>query len=454
MSRTIRNIVIAVVLIGVIGWLVYYALTRPMEVDAAAAQRTTIDAYIEEQAKTRLPRTYRVTMPIDGRVLPIDLTEGDDVHAGQVVAQLELADLETAVAEARARVQRLEASIVRNNDTRSERTMLEEIAEYLNSVQRSVEAAAAETEASKAREDFYEQDLTRKRTAFEQGAATQTELDEAQLSAIQGRVDYHTDVLQLRALEAIYRASQLLPQNVQQEIDKKQLSEAVLLHEKEEAEAQLELAIRNRERSVLRSPVDGVVLRRAVSNLRVLPAGELLLEIGDLRELEIEAEVLSDDAATVDVGDTVEFYGATLGPTPVNATVTRIEPQGFTKISSLGVEQQRVLVIMAFDEDARRTLQDAGRTLGVDYRLRVRIITDRRDRAVVIPRSALFRNVGDRWQAFVIRSGRARLVTLQVGIMNDRHVQVLKGLEPGDEVILAPDTSLEDGDRVTARTSG
>ncbi|NIL97939.1 MAG: secretion protein HlyD, partial [Planctomycetales bacterium] len=132
---------------------------------------------------------------------------------------------------------------------------------------------------------------------------------------------------------------------------------------------------------------------------------------------------------------------------PVRGEVIRIYPAGFTKISSLGVEQQRVMVVMKMDEsDLRRVLEQRG--LGVDYRVRVRIYTQQKSGALVIPRSALFRSGSGDWQAFAVRGGRARRVPLRLGLMNDLLAEVVDGLQEGETVVLAPESGLTEGQRV------
>jgi HlyD family secretion protein len=444
-------IVIAVVVI-VVAAAVYASTAVPTLVDTAPVRRATVSAFVEERASTRLPRTYRITMPIDGRILPIELEAGDPVRADEIVARIELADLNTAVEMAEARVRRLQASIVENNDTRIEESTIVELDSVLESVDRSVEASQAQTEASKAREAHHITDHQRKQEAFAGQAATQTELDEAQLAEIESRVDYRTDVLTLRALEAIREATQIWPLQVRQMIEKKALTEAVLRHELAEAEAQLDQARRDRDRAQIRSPVDGIVLKRAVANLTMLPAGELLLEIGRLEDLQIEVEVLSEEAVDIAAGDPVDIFVPTVRHEALRGAVSRVEPRGFTKISSLGVEQQRVLVIVAFDSEALARFRAEGYTMGVGYRLRVRIYTDAHEGAVAVPRSALFRGAEDRWQAFVVRDGRARKIALDIALLNDVESEVLAGLDAGDEVVLAPESDLRDGARVRPRS--
>ena len=192
-------------------------------------------------------------------------------------------------------------------------------------------------------------------------------------------------------------------------------------------------------------------MRRAVSNLRMLPAGELLLEIGRPEALEIEVEVLSQEAVDITAGDAVDIIVPTVRHEPLQGTVSRVEPRGFTKISSLGVEQQRVLAIVAFDPEALSRFRAEGYSMGVGYRLRVRVYTDAHEDAVAVPRSALFRGPEDRWQAFAVRGGRARRVSLEIGLLNDIEAEVLAGLDAGDDVVLAPDADLHDGARVKPR---
>lgn len=443
--------IISVLVIAAVGAAAWAAVTAARPVETGLVRRGTVSAIVDERARTRLPRTYHVTMPIAGRILPIALTEGDPVAAGEVVARIEGADLDTAVEVAEARARRLQARIIENNDTRLEESTIVELDSVVESVDRSVEASLAETEASKAREEFHGRDLERKQEAFERKATSQIELDEAELAEIESRVDYRTDVLALRALEAVRRAVEIWPLQVRQMIEKKALAEAVLKHELAEAMATLDQARRDRERAQIRSPVDGIVLERYVTNIRMLPAGEPLLDIGRLEDLEVEVEVLSEEAVDIVAGDPVEIVVPSVPGEPLVGAVSRIEPRGFTKVSSLGVEQQRVLVIVSLDAESIARYRAAGYGLGVGYRLRVRIETDTRPDAVVIPRAALFRGVGGRWQVFVVRGGRARLADVEIGLLNDHDAEALTGVQPGEAVILAPETSLEDGERVKSR---
>jgi HlyD family secretion protein len=196
----------------------------------------------------------------------------------------------------------------------------------------------------------------------------------------------------------------------------------------------------------LRSPIDGVVLKRLRESEGVVAAGTPLLEVGDPQRLEIVSDLLSTDAVKVPPGAPVllEQWG---GEKPLRARVRRVEPSGFMKISALGVEEQRVNVVMDFEDPL-----EAWAALGDGYRVEVRIVIWQGQDVVKIPVSSLFRR-GDDWTVFAVDGGRARLRGLEVGRRNGVEAEVRSGLREGETVVLHPSDTLKDGDRVMRRAS-
>jgi HlyD family secretion protein len=191
------------------------------------------------------------------------------------------------------------------------------------------------------------------------------------------------------------------------------------------------------------APASGQVLRVFEQNARVVTPGLPLLEIGDPDDLEIVIEVLSRDGAVLTPGTAVELiqWGR---EAPLRARVRLVEPAAFTKVSALGVEDQRVNVIADFV-----TPPTERRGLGDQFRVEARIILWEDARVLKVPAGALFRR-GERWWAFVMKDGRARLRAVEPGRSSGREIQVLKGLEAGEEVILYPSDRVADGQRVRA----
>jgi HlyD family secretion protein len=207
---------------------------------------------------------------------------------------------------------------------------------------------------------------------------------------------------------------------------------------------------RNLERTVVKSPVSGTVLRRHVWNEKVMSAGAPLLDLGDLSTLEITADILTEEAVRIQAGDRVEIFGEAIGGTPIQGSVRLVEPEAFKTMSSLGVEQQRVAVRISFAQGSLETLKQSGRDLGLFYRVRVRVFTDEKERALRVPRTALFRGIDGGWQLYRVDKGRANLVNVGVGLMNDHQAEIIEGLKTGETVIIAPESSISDGTRVAA----
>jgi HlyD family secretion protein len=188
------------------------------------------------------------------------------------------------------------------------------------------------------------------------------------------------------------------------------------------------------------------VLKRLRESEMVVPVGDPLLEIGDPANLEIVADLLSTDAVRVSPGAPVliEQWG---GNHPLNARVRRVEPSGFMKVSALGVEEQRVNVIIDLVDGAA-----AARQLGDGYRVEVRVVIWRDEAALKVSIGAVFRS-GDQWAAFVVDKDVARLQTVQLGQRNEREGQITGGVAEGQMVVLHPPDTLKDGMRVRIRAS-
>jgi HlyD family secretion protein len=191
------------------------------------------------------------------------------------------------------------------------------------------------------------------------------------------------------------------------------------------------------------APVSGVVLRVQQESATIVAPGTPILEIGDPTDLEIEAEILSRDAVAIQPGAlvTVEQWGGE----PAKARVRRVEPAAFTKVSALGVEEQRVLVLSDFVEQT-----PALKALGDRYRVEVRVAVWHSDDTLLVPAGALFRE-GSEWKTFVFDAGKAKSVIVKAGRTDGRMMQVLDGLKPGDEVLLHPPDNVADGSEVVKR---
>ena len=273
-----RWIIIAVVVIAIVGIVLAASISPGQVVLAGVAKKGLMRSFVEERAKTRLPQTYCITMPSDGRVLAIDLKEGDTVSAGQVVARLAPQDLQLAVDIGAARVAGLAAQIVEQDDNTLEETALTAMKSEVEAMERALEAAEEQTKGHDAHAWTWpggtwtaSRRCTRKRPRPAKSCATPGSRTSTRASR------HKTSVLTFRAMQALQIAWNLGPKMITQYVEKKKLRRAVYEQEKAAAEAELAQLKLSQERGILSSPVDGVVLRREVSNERVLPSGTLLL---------------------------------------------------------------------------------------------------------------------------------------------------------------------------------
>jgi len=448
MKKRTKWIIIGSIIAVVIILIAYAGMQPGAPVRKATVEKGDIRAWVEDSAKTTLPMAHHITMPQDGRILPITVKSGESVAKGQVVAQMDTADLKTALALADARVAEIEGQIAVNEYSKIEDTALIESKEVIAALQAAGKASEEVVRANKEELTYAQWHLDMEKKLVQERASSKEKLQRAQRDYAQADSSVASAQFMSKATWAITAAVELLPKYIRERLGLKHLETGILSHRLAGARAEQEMAARQLRRATMHSPVEGIILRRLVKDEEYLPAGTLLLEIGDLRDLEVTADILSQDVVAVQPGDSVEIYGPSIGATPIQGTVSQIKPAGFTKVSSLGVDQQRVPVIIAFDPASLKTWKESGRTLGLAYRVRVRIFTDQKRDVLKVPRTALFRGAGNQWQVFCVRSGKAALVSVTLGIVNDNEAEITGGLKTGDAVIVAPPKALRNGDRV------
>lgn len=396
------------------------------------ATTAEIRTWVEERARTSLPRVYKMTMPIDGRVFPIEIEAGEMVKKGQLVASLDTTPLLAAKAKAKA-------ALEINQFNELEQTAAIEFQRWIEAVSQTAQAAETMTKASDAQLKFSDWYTKSVEDLVKSGASPKERILRAEADNAQYKVNAAVNRLVAEAMNTIRIASELGPKYVDEWLKRKSLQTDALRQALAKAESDLQ-------RAELRAPIDGVVLARHVENETALPAGAPLLDIGNLDALQITADILTQSAAPIRAGQEVDILGLKAGSAPVAGKVKQVKPEAFTKVSSLGVEQQRVPVIVSFDANKARA-----RSLGLGYRLRVRIYTGAVKDATVVPRLAIFRDTSGQWQLFVVQAGKAALRQVNVGLMNDDQVQITNGVRSGEQVIVSPPKNLHDGDTVAAK---
>lgn len=392
--------------LGLLCGLVYAFWPKPRLVDIAEVTRGPMEVTVDEEGKTRIRERYVISAPLAGQLRRITLKSGDPVKAGKtLIAVIEPSDpalLDArSLAESQARVKAAEASVAQ---------------------------AGPNLERARVALEFAQSEYRRARQLAERQSVSPQELQ-----------NFET---QLRIRTEELKAAQFAEQIARFELE---LAQAALLRvQPQKTDADTRNPNGSLARIDIRSPIDGRVLHVFQESAMVVAPGTKLIEVGDPADLEVEVDVLSSDAVQIEPGAPVrlEHWG---GDRPLLGAVRLVEPAAFTKVSALGVEEQRVNVLIDFTEGPQARAE-----LGDGYRVEARIVTWRKDDVVRVPASALFRS-GEDWSVFQVVDGHARLAKIKIGHTNAQYAEVLEGLSPGDRVVVHPSDNVADGVAVIQR---
>lgn len=365
---------------AVLAWL-----PDPVPVDLVTAVRADLEVTVEEDGLTRVRERYVVSAPLAGNLLRVELDPGDSLAAGAAVARV--VPLDPALIDRRSRAEteaRLNAAVAR---------------------QRQANAGADRARAAR---DAAIHEAERARGLVRSGAASTMDLDRAELAERLAHADASA-----ANLERVVAAAEVA--SVRAALGR--------------------MARGDREELLVTAPVAGRVLRLLRESEGPVAAGAPLIEVGDPRAMEAVIDVLSSDAARIRPGAPVaiEQWG---GPVALTGRVRLVEPSAFTRISALGVEEQRVNVLVALDAPPPE--------LGDGYRVEARIRVARVERALVVPAGAVFRD-RQRWAVYAARDGRAVLLPIEIGERGGDLVEVTAGLSEGARVVLHPGDAVRDG---------
>lgn len=382
-----KRIVIGAVAVLVLGAFFFLVRDGGLDVTVAVATRDSMSVTIPAEGMTRARERFTVTAPVNGRITRLDLEEGDLVEEGRLIARL----------------------FPTPQDPRVIATLRSEVdaaaARYRQAQTRLREAELQESQTQR--------ELERRRPLAEMGAITKEAMEQVELAATvaeERREGAEADVESARATLESARAG--------------------LLGAASDEDDSVPIEVR--------APVAGRVMSVLDASARVVATGAPLLTLADVGGLEIVMDILSEDAVRVEPGDEIVVTGWG-GDQTLTGEVRRVTLVGYTKVSALGVEEQRVDVIS--------DLHHRPPSLGIGYRLSGDIVVWRGEDVLTVPTGALFR-IGDSWHVFVVEDGRAGLRKVGVGHQNEDATEVVEGLAEGEPVILFPPAELEEGDHV------
>lgn len=398
------------VLMLIVGGLIAGALAaafwpRPLMVDLEQVSRGALQMSIDEEGRTRVSEPYVVSTPVAGRLQRVEVDPGDPVVRGETVIVLMLPTNPVAL-DLRTREQAQAA---------------------VRSAEAALRGAHADLSAAEASRDLAQTELQRTEKLAERNIASPAAYDRA-------KREYRISLARVQMAEAAIGTGEAELANAKaQLIGFEDLGLGAALRDKTQDDIPLY------------APATGRILQVMHQSATTLPAGEPIMEIGDIEgDLEIVVDLISSDAVQVTPGDPVliEDWG---GVTSLEGEVSRVDPFGITKISALGVEEQRVPVVISLASPAE---DRAG--LGHGYRVETRIIVWRAEEVLRVPSSALFRT-GDSWSVFVMMEGKATQRQIKISHNNGIQAQVVHGLSEGEQVVIYPSKAIQNGTAITQR---
>jgi HlyD family secretion protein len=362
-----------------------------LAVDTAEARRGTLTVTVSEQGRTRARLPHTLNAPVAGELQRITLLPGDHVSAGDVLARISVAP-----------------------DTPRNRAAIDANLDASRARLRSAEAGVRDAESALQRA---RREAERREQLFEQRLIGEEEREQF----IRQRDAAETRLLEAQAGLGAARADVAMAEALQLGSD---ADEAAVIN--------------------LRAPADGTIFRVHERNQRVVQAGAPVLSLSNADALELEIDLLTRDAVRVAPGDVIRVSGWG-GDRELGATVRYIEPEAFTRVSALGVEEQRVNVIADLD--------DPPPSLGAGYRVEASIVVSEYPDVLLLPANSVFRRDGS-WHTFVVEDGRARLRSINTGARDSDQVEITEGIQSGEPVILYPSEQIEDGSAVVPQTTG
>lgn len=391
-----RKVLVISVLLIVVFLLVYGFLPKTQEVDIVSAKRGPLQIVIEEEGRTRLKDRFTISAPTAGYMRRISVKVGDTVKKGQIVAVLE--PLQSQALDPRSRATAQAA---------------------VSSAEATLKAAMERERVAKADAGYIEQRRERLKALYEKGSISKDQFDQIDSEAQKAKALQNSAAAEVNVAKSELERAKITLQN---------------------------FTARNsgHDSVAISAPLSGAIFRVYRESEGAVNMGEPLIDIGDVKNLEVRVEVLSSDAVKIKKGTPVLFkrWGR---DEPLTGIVRLIEPAGFTKISSLGVEEQRVLVIVDITSPPEKW-----NVLGDGFRMETHFIIWEGKDILQIPTSALFRS-GTGWAVFVEEKGKARKRLVEVGQKNGLTAEILTGLKEKERVVAYPEDSISDGTKIRER---
>lgn len=398
----------AIVIICIIGVLGYMNMQKGQVVETSIVEKGEIKQFIEDVAVVQSNKKQTVYIEGSGKINSISVNVGDSVKKGDVLLTMDKEDLELRLQDANSKIEAAKAQLA-STDTSN----------YVN----KIEIAEVDVDKAKIAYESALKNLNNSKNLYEASAISKQELDNSE--------DAYKNA------EATLKAA-----NIQLEEIKKGTPDYIrdgYAAGVEQAVILRETITREIEKQQIVSPMDGIIIEKLVDENSIGAPSTAAFIIGNIKSLELEANILSDDIYKVKIGNEVEVSGKAMGDSTIKGKIVKIAPEAKNITSSLGVNQKRVPVTIEISDDTN--------LLKPGYDLDIKIITEVKSDALIIPDSAVFDYKGESC-VFVVDSGKSVIRQIIKGIESEKTIEILDGLEEGEKIILKPDNNVKEGMKI------
>ena len=444
-----KYIIISLIILIPALFIINYMLFSAVEVEAESVKKGNIVSYIEETAKTQLKDKITVYMPFNGKLEYINVKEGDKVRAGQVIAVISDFEIRQQIRQLTEKINAINAQL-KGVDSRKP------VNETINSnvlsqkkVNQALKKLMLDLDTAKRKFKIAAKDHKRAKTQYTAGVISQKEYE-------QYKDNWETSLEDVKKYEKsveINKTDLKISKNEYDSILKSlkdnEYQKTGYGSDIKSIYSQISVLQDSLSKTRVISPVNGVILEKFVSNFAFLPYGTSIVSIGQkgnlnkIPDLEIRADILTDDVTGIKTGSRVIIEGDCLHNKKLNGKVVKIYPSAFTKISTLGVEQQRVAVIIDFLQPFDGIID----SLGSGYSIDVKIVTNEKNQVLLLPENAVFEK-NNAQCSLIVQDSKVKMKKLKIGLKDKENYEVLEGLKEGDSVIVNPSNELQENMKV------
>ncbi|MFN8673171.1 MAG: efflux RND transporter periplasmic adaptor subunit [Candidatus Sericytochromatia bacterium] len=435
-----KKIIIIVILVVIISYISYLSKNKGVFVETVKVTRNNIANYISEDAKTILERDYLITTPVDGIVIPNEFKEGDFIKKGEIVAKFDNYNRSEKLNSLKSKELELNSMIEGVDSLKIKKEELDTAKIKIKQVKLSIEDLEKQKSILELDLNQIKLEYLRNKKLFEQQAINKSDFEKIEKAYNSLKISYQnmknkelTEIDNLKIAEL--NLNKLIKSSNDTEYQKRVYNAQI-----EQIRNEKNILEQDINKTSIKANFSGPVLEVYLKDKTTLPAGSKLLKVGDLSTVVIQSDILSEEVPQIKIGMPVEINGKALDNKKIMGKVSRIFPIGFTKISALGVEQQRIKVIISFD--------NKNLNLRPETTVDIKVITQEHQKVLSIPERAIFKDK-NKWFVFLVdNENKLVLKAIKIGLKNEDNVEIINGLKENDLVVLDPDNKIKEGLKV------